>query len=250
LSVIVSDTNPGEESAVASGPTFAPPEDAPDARDVIQHYQLEKSLPSSILRVFKEASNLNIKTHSLQDARHFLLLDNRSVIEAASRAARARGFVVRVASDLIEQPIEEGCAELISRLRQGKAENSNEVFCLISGGEFACPVLGEGVGGRNQETVLRCALALDERRRQGDAVFNSSRTVILSAGTDGIDGNSPAAGAICDETTIERARALKLDARRSLEQSDAHTFFHALNDAFITGPTGTNVRDLRIMLAL
>ncbi len=71
----------------------------------------------------------------------------------------------------------------------------------------------------------------------------------LSAGTDGIDGNSPAAGALADELTLTRARTLQLDALRFLDASDAYGFFDALNDALMTGPTGTNVRDLRLMLA-
>jgi glycerate-2-kinase len=73
--------------------------------------------------------------------------------------------------------------------------------------------------------------------------------VALCAGTDGIDGNSPAAGALADGTTLERARALGLEARKFLEESDAHTLFDRLGDAVVTGPTGTNVRDVRILLA-
>lgn len=244
--LIVSDTNPGEESAVASGPTFDPPEDAPEAREVISRYQLERSLPSAVLRAVNEATKALISSGAVVS--HHLLLDNRSAIEAAARVARAQGFVVEVAPDIIEQPVGVGCAELLSRLYAGKAVNPYEVFCLISGGEFICPVLGGGTGGRNAETTLRCALALNEHRQASNNGIGT-HTVILSAGTDGIDGNSPAAGAIADESTVERALALSLDARGSLERSDAYTFFHALGDAIVTGPTDTNVRDLRIMLA-
>jgi hydroxypyruvate reductase len=247
LSLIVSDTNPGEESTVASGPTFQPPEDAPEAREVISRYQLEGSLPSAVLRAVNDAAT-EVRIYSGAVIDHYLLLDNCSAIEAAASAAHARGFVVAVAPDIIEQPIGTGCTELLSQLYAGKTGNPDEVFCLISGGEFVCPVRGDGTGGRNAETALRCALDLNERRH---AVKNKREmhTVILSAGTDGIDGNSPAAGAIADEATIERALALALDARGSLERSDAYTFFHALGDAIVTGPTGTNVRDLRIMIA-
>jgi hydroxypyruvate reductase len=73
---------------------------------------------------------------------------------------------------------------------------------------------------------------------------------VLSAGTDGVDGNSPAAGAFADETTLTRARALGLDAADFLARSDSYSFFEKLGDAIITGPTGTNVRDLRIVLTL
>jgi glycerate 2-kinase len=80
-------------------------------------------------------------------------------------------------------------------------------------------------------------------------IQEAAETVFLSAGTDGIDGNSPAAGAISDKTTLWRARAAGLNARHYLENSDANTFFQALGDAVVTRPTGTNVRDLRIMIA-
>jgi hydroxypyruvate reductase len=103
-------------------------------------------------------------------------------------------------------------------------------------------VRGDGRGGRNLETVLRCAIALDNERDKGP------HFVVLSAGSDGIDGNSPAAGAIADETTVERARNLGLDAAEYLARSDSYTFFEHLNDLIVTGPTGTNVRDLRILL--
>jgi hydroxypyruvate reductase len=247
--LIVSDTNPGEEYAVASGPTFEPPLDAPDPHEVISRYHLEKNLTPSILSVISAARDEERKPVGFH-VRHHLLMDNRSAIEAARQAAHARGLVVELAPDIIEQPIAEGCAQLLSRLYAARAENSGQAFCLISGGEFACPVRGQGTGGRNAETVLRCAIDLDERRSQAADRREPAHTVILSAGTDGIDGNSPAAGAIADETSIERARQHGLDARTMLEQSDAYTFFRALNDTIITGATGTNVRDLRIMLAL
>jgi hydroxypyruvate reductase len=250
ISLIVSDTNAGEESTVASGPTFAPPKDAPRPLDVIARYHLESSLPPTVFRAIKEAAAESSTIHGSPPASHHLLLDNRSAIEAASRAAHARGFIVESAYDIIEQPIAEGCAELLSRLYAGKARNKDAAFCLISGGEFSCPVHGDGTGGRNAETVLRCALALDERRLQAEESAGGTHTVILSAGTDGIDGNSPAAGAMADEATIERARARGINAHRSLEQSDAYTFFQALGDAVLSGPTGTNLRDLRIMIAL
>jgi glycerate-2-kinase len=88
------------------------------------------------------------------------------------------------------------------------------------------------------------ALILGEKSNQ-----NSAQITFLSAGTDGVDGNSPAAGAVCDQATLTRAGNLKLDARRYLENSDSYSFFQSLGDAVVTGSTGTNVRDLRIMIA-
>lgn len=183
VTLIVSDTNPGDEANVASGPTLPP---------------------------------------------YHVLLDNSTALEAARKKALELGLNPVIAHDICEQPIEEGCKLLLSRLTTD---------CLISGGEFSCPVTGDGRGGRNLETVLRCALDLDRP------------VVVLSAGTDGIDGNSPAAGAIADHSTIERARAMGLDAAQFLERSDSYNFFEKLDDAIVTGPTGTNVRDLRILIS-
>ncbi len=243
VSLIISDTGKGLEAIVASGPTCHPPEDAPDAATVIKRYNLTKHLPSSILRVAsrQEDEMKNIFSRKLRE--HFVLLDNETALKAAADEARRLGFVVEIARDISEQEITEGCNLMLSRLEalRQQAAQENRIACLISGGEFACPVNGDGIGGRNAETVLRCAMLKQEE--------SSARFAILSAGTDGIDGNSPAAGAIADETTIARARKLKIEARDFLKRSDAFSFFNSLGDAVITGPTGTNVRDLRIMLA-
>lgn len=141
---------------------------------------------------------------------------------------------------------------MLSRLfaLRDSAQAAGEIVCLISGGEFACPVRGEGIGGRNAETALRCAIEMNARLKQTSSGANLSRVVILSAGTDGIDGNSLAAGAVADETTVKRAVERNLDAQSFLDSSDAYRFFEALGDAIVTGATGTNVRDLRIMLAV
>ena len=186
VTLIISDTNPGDEANVASGPTLSPNVNSP--------YQV--------------------------------LLDNSTALEAAHQKALELGFSSTIAHDICEQPIEEGC-DLLLR------ENAE---CVISGGEFSCPVRGDGVGGRNLETVLRLAPRM------------SAGSVALSAGTDGIDGNSPAAGAIADQTTIARARDLGLDPNDFLARSDSYNFFEKLNDLIVTGPTGTNVRDLRVLL--
>lgn len=185
VTLIVSDTNRGDEANVASGPT----------------------LPTSPYRV---------------------LLGNWTALEAAHQKALELGFKPSIAHDICEQPIQQGCELLLARMN----ENTD---CLISGGEFSCPVRADGIGGRNLETVLRCAL---EKRN----------VVVLSAGTDGIDGNSPAAGAIADPTTLGRAQNLGLNPIRFLEHSNSFTFFAELEDLIVIGPTGTNVRDLRILL--
>lgn len=237
LTSIVSDTNRGDEASVASGPSLPPPADAPNPIDVVERYRLEPLLPESILNAVRRARSSN----SAPTGSHVVLLDNWTAIEAARDKAFELGYTCATSAEICESPIAEGCELCLSKLH---SDETGKSFCVISGGEFSCPVIGDGRGGRNLETALRCAIVLDKGRRQDDRHY-----VILSAGTDGIDGNSPAAGAIADETTLERARNLGLDAADFLARSDSYSFFEQLGDLVVTGPTGTNVRDLRIMLS-
>jgi hydroxypyruvate reductase len=208
----------------------------------MDRYGLRVSLPASVVASIEEAEKDDpVKAVN----RYQVLLDNQNAIEAAATAAGQLEFAVEVAHDINEQQIEEGVSILISRLISLKEKSPHNRVCLISGGEFSCAVRGTGVGGRNLETVLRCALELD--RNEHRLSFN--HFVALSAGTDGIDGNSNAAGAIADQDSFARAVALGLDAEGCLQNSDAFNFFSSLGDAIITGPTGTNVRDLRILMA-
>ena len=224
FTLIVSDTNPGDESSVASGPTLAAPPDAPNAIEVVERYSLDTVLPESIMSAIHQTKS----SPEPISGSHVVLRDNQTATRSAQQKAIELGYSCSVLEEVNEQPIQEGCDLLLAN-----------PSCSISGGEFSCPVRGDGRGGRNLETALRCALSLDNQ---------TTNTVVLSAGTDGIDGNSPAAGAIADETTIQRARALGLDAEQYLARSDSYTFFEHLNDLVVTGPTGTNVRDLRIVL--
>lgn len=251
LSLIISDTNTGDEANVASGLTFETMPFAPDAREVVARYQLSRQLPASIMRALTQTASVKIDTARDALREHYVLLKNEDAIAAAANAARERGFFVEIAGDIIEQEIGDGCTQLLERLAavEARASRQGQVACLLSGGEFACPVRGAGLGGRNSETALRLALEIGERMTKDGGANSAAHIVALSAGTDGIDGNSPAAGAIIDETTIKRSHALGLDARRSLQTSDAYSFFAALDDSIMTGRTGTNVRDVRVLLA-
>lgn len=247
VSLIVSDTNHGTESCVASGPTFDADSDAPDAAVVISRYGLERTLPASILHALKRSKQAVASSPQQAPREHYVLLENETALKAAAAAARERGCVVEVAHDIVEQPIATGCSLLLARLFDLRRRvKKGSVACLISGGEFACPVRGDGRGGRNTESALRWAIEL---ARQTENQPSCTHVVALSAGTDGIDGNSLTAGAIADETTLARAHAMQMDARLFLDESDAGSFFEGLGDAIITGATGTNVRDVRILLA-
>ncbi|MFN2454439.1 MAG: glycerate kinase [Pyrinomonadaceae bacterium] len=270
VTLIISDTNRGDEASVASGPslpasTFSADNngDAADITAIIARHNLHTALPQTVLRALEESQ---AKPHAATNdglienrtpRSCYVLLDNDTVLASAAAAARARGFIVEVASDLIEQSIGDGCRQLVARLFDLRARTARgNTACLISGGEFACPVRGSGIGGRNAEAALRCAIEIDARKEKlFHAPLNHAENsydggiVALHAGTDGIDGNSPAAGALADAMTLERAAAKNLNAREFLECSDAYSFFQTLGDTILTGATGTNVRDLRIMLA-
>ena len=238
ISLIVSDVPHGEERNVASGPTVAPPKNALKPDDVVARYNLRSQLPRSIIQAIDDEESLHPVTGTMCE--HLVLLTNSDLLLAVASVARKRDFIVEIAPDISDQRIQEGCDLLLKRLEALRVEHhgSDHGVCLISGGEFACPVQGSGLGGRNLESALRLA-----RSR------NMSDTVALCAGTDGIDGNSPAAGAIIDSTTIDRATAIGLEVEDFLRRSDSYSFLVALGDVIATGPTGTNVRDVRILLS-
>jgi hydroxypyruvate reductase len=239
--LIISDVPAGQEWNVASGPTLEPPRESPDPRDVIDKYGLRNRLPGPILRELE--SQTATRTAASRNTRdYFVLLDNQTALDAAAQAAREQGFITEISPEISDQSIETGSELLIDKLEQMRHvhRGSGKTICLISGGEFACPVRGNGIGGRNLETALRLA---------GSPRFDTANSVALCAGTDGIDGNSPAAGAIVDHTTVSRARAIGVEPRDFLERSDSYSFFTALGDVVSTGRTGTNVRDVRIILS-
>jgi glycerate 2-kinase len=246
ISLIISDTQANEEFNVASGPTIPPTHQSPSALDIVTKYDLKKELPQTVVMAIENSHKKMDNIHTSTAHQYYVLLDNKRAIDLAVHAAKQNNLTVEVAEDLIEQHVEKGCQKLISRLFKLRQENSlDHPVCLISGGEFACPVKGSGTGGRNLETVLRLAISIDQLKTTIDS---ESHIVCLSCGTDGIDGNSPAAGAICDETSIARAQSLELDAMDYLNRSDSYTFFNSLGDTISPGKTGTNVRDIRIAI--
>jgi hydroxypyruvate reductase len=241
ITLIVSDVPSGEEYNVASGPTIRARLDAANALEVVEGYDLRSRLPEPIMQAIENAREFSSTSDSLRES--FVLLSNENAVSSAAAAAQQHGFIVDIAIEISDQSIADGCQQLLRRLaRQRANDEADAPVCLISGGEFACPVNGDGLGGRNLETALRLAMS--------QAHANTKKHyVALCAGTDGVDGNSEAAGAIVDSTTIERAQLLGLNPQDFLERSDAFNFFDALGDVISTGPTGTNVRDLRIFIS-
>jgi hydroxypyruvate reductase len=252
VTLVISDVGVGRAYDVASGPTLLSNADSSSVKEIIARYGLASRLPYTVLNALEESAAPPAPCGPPEALRAFrVLLDNERACAAAADAARALGFLVETAPDLVEQPVGEGAAALVSRLAwlYGREGAGQRGVCLVSGGEFSCPVRGSGTGGRNSETALRCAFEFERIVKASKAGSLPGHLVALCAGTDGIDGNSPAAGALSDETTLARARWLGLDAVKFLEGSDAYSFFERLGDALVKGATGTNVRDVRILLA-
>lgn len=244
ISLYISDVNSDDLGTVASGPTIASEATVADLQQILDRYDLLRQFPAKVTTRLTSAGLQPEIQHSPATALrlHHLLLDNQSALRIAKQIAQQDfGCIVEIADDLIEGDVEQMARTHLQRIRELRDRHSGKAVCLLSGGEVICPVRGSGRGGRNQEFVLRSAIALRE--------LNLHNVAVLSTGTDGIDGNSPAAGAIADEFTTERAASLRISANDFLTNSDSFTFFHALNDAILTGPTGNNVRDLRILLA-
>jgi hydroxypyruvate reductase len=239
VSILVSDVPENTLDALASGPTMPDSTSTEDCYRIVEKYNLLLQFPESARELFER--------HALEEtpksddpafvrSRWWPVLSNQTIVEEAKVAAERAGFAAFVDNSCDDWDYERAAVHLLNRLRKLKQESSR--VCLISGGEVTVKVTNGGVGGRNQQFALACAMKIADES-----------ITVLSAGTDGIDGNSIAAGAVVDGTTIERAGRRGLDAQSTLKKFDAYPFFAALGDAIEIGPTGNNLRDLRILLA-
>jgi len=168
------------------------------------------------------------------------LLSSHDFINAARDYARSLGYKVVIDDSCDDWDYAKAANYLLGRFHTLRKEHPK--FCLVSGGEVTVRLNGPaGAGGRNQQFALACAIDL--------AKYKGENLVAFSAGSDGIDGNSQAAGAIADTTTVRRAQSFGFDPEVSLAEFDACPLFTALGDSVVTGPTGHNLRDLRLLIA-
>jgi glycerate 2-kinase len=245
VGLYISDVNPGDLRSVASNPLL--PEDirTEDSLDVMTRFNLSDKLPSSVVRVIQQGSRSQVFgewTGTGFQPVTMLLLDNSNAVQAAANHARQTGFRVEVHADLIEGDYRTVADQSVDHLLKLKSSFPNEAVCVISGGEASCSVLRDGIGGRNQEFVLYSATRLrDLGIREG--------AVVLSCGTDGIDGNSNAAGAVAGAELVMKAGQHAIDASIFISGNDSHSFFKKTGGLVVTGPSGNNVRDLRILMA-
>jgi len=241
VTLAVTDVPVGKEHALASGPTVPDPSTTADVNRILDQYGLRRKFPEALVRWLdagKMPETPKPGDPAFRKAHFQLLLGMHDLFHAAHHASEARGYVTCCDNSTDDWPVADAAGALLQKLEEWKGENPGARVALIADGELSSPVTGNGTGGRNSAFVLSCVEKIAGRK-----------ITVLSAGTDGMDGNSAAAGAVADGETLARAKTLGLDPAAAFRQSDAYTFFGKLGDAILTGPTGNNLRDLRIFLA-
>jgi glycerate 2-kinase len=233
VTLLLSDVVGDDPGVIGSGPTAADPSTCADAVHILNKYRIDLPL-EALHETPKLADSSLARMHTV------IIGSNRLAMDAAALCARGLGYRTAVLSASIEGETREVASmhAAIAREILASGRPLKRPACLLSGGETTVTLRGKGLGGRNQEFVLAAILAL-----QG-----AGPATVLSAGTDGIDGPTDAAGAIADTETLARAAGLGLDARRFLEENDSYHFFDPLQALLKTGPTGTNVMDVRVLL--
>jgi glycerate 2-kinase len=232
IALILSDVIGDDLDVIGSGPTVGDRSTVADARAVLAKYKIAQTAE------FHETPKPD--DPAFERVQNIIVGSNEQAIDAAARQARALGYRTMVLSTMIEGETREvaGVHAAIAKEILATGRPLRPPACVLSGGETTVTIRGSGVGGRNQEFVLAAAIALE----------GSGPVTILSAGTDGTDGPTDAAGAIADSTTVPRARVLGLDAAQFLANNDSYHFFDQIKGLIKTGPTGTNVMDVRVVL--
>ncbi len=243
LALILSDVVGDDLDVIGSGPTVPDRSTFAEAKQIVEKYGLGDRLPLAVAERlygnFPETPKPGDKIFA--KVQNLIVGSNRLAVEAAAREARSLGFHTLVLSTFIE-----GEAREVARVHAAIAKELRAYgrpvklpACVISGGETTVTIRGDGLGGRNQEFALAAAMQ----------IAGLEDVVILSAGTDGSDGPTDAAGAIADGTTIARAQSAGIQPVQFLAGNDSYHFFERLKDLIKTGPTGTNVADIQLILA-
>ncbi len=241
ITFLISDVVGDQLEFIGSGPTVFDTTTYKNAYDVLLKYELINKLPqNAIYYLEKMASRAEQRSELNNDAfnrSHNILLGNNGIaLQAVKEKAIELGLNPIIANDKLQGDVNLAAEEISNHII--KYANEKEYDCLIYGGETTVNVKGSGKGGRNQELALLIA----------EKIRNKNSTFFLSAGTDGNDGNTDAAGALVDGTTIIKAKNEGLDYKKYLSNNDSYNFFKELNDLVITGPTKSNVMDIQIVL--
>lgn len=246
VALILSDVVGDDLDVIASGPTVPDTSTYGQCLRIIQRYDLTARLPESVItHIHRGAAGQLPETPKPADpcwshVQNAIIGGNFQALSAARQKAVSLGYHTLILSSRLV-----GETRVVAQVHTAMAREILAVghplaapACLLSGGETTVTMRGAGLGGRNQEFTLAAALDID----------GAEHAVVLSGGTDGTDGPTDAAGALADHTTVRRAVAAGLDIRRHLDDNDAYPLFQKLGDLLITGPTRTNVMDLRVIL--
>ncbi|HEU5350637.1 MAG TPA: DUF4147 domain-containing protein [Terracidiphilus sp.] len=273
ISLLLPDVPLRTLDSLSSGPTTLDRSTLDDVRAILDKYDLEAKLPEAVTRVLLRAGPAETRAAPAQksplgwvpprlglikqtfapaiqrakkegltppNSIFETLLSSHDLLENARAAAESAGYVVAVDNSCDDWDYADAARYLLERFHILRKEHAR--FCLLSVGELTVTLNRKpGSGGRNQQFALECARNL--------ARYPEERLTVLSAGSDGIDGNSSNAGAMADPTTFERARAFGFDPEESLRRFDTCPLFMALGDSIVTGPTGQNLRDLRLLIS-
>ncbi|RXH58313.1 glycerate kinase type-2 family protein [Granulicella sibirica] len=240
VTMLVSDVPEGQLDALASGPTLPDRSTVEQCWEILGRYQLLDRFPAAVRGFFESGQMIETPKPEMFSPRVFTLLSAEDLAVAARREAEALGFATVVDNTCDDWDYRDAADYLLGRLQELR-ETLGRV-CLISTGEVTVKVThtdGEtgGKGGRNQHFALYAATKIAGSERP---------TVVFSAGSDGVDGNSDRAGAVVDETTLP---GLESEAEDALRRFDSYGLLHRLNATVYTGPTGNNLRDLRLLIA-
>jgi hydroxypyruvate reductase len=209
---------------------------------VLERYKLGRKIPASVRRRLLDGAMGRVEETPKADdpvfrgVRNTVIGSNRIAVEAAARRARALGYRTLILATGVTGETRE-IARMHAAIAREVVESGRPIgapACILSGGETTVTIHGDGLGGRNQEFALAAAIE----------IAGLDRVLIFSAGTDGTDGPTSAAGALADGDTLRR----KPDARKFLDRNDSFHYFEPLGDLVITGPTNTNVMDVHVML--
>jgi len=246
VNLVLSDVVGDRLDVIASGPFTGDPSTFAQAREILARYGLLARVPEAVLRVVEAGVRGEIPETPrggdpiLDGVVHAVVGSNRLSLQAAAGKARELGYRPLILSSQVQGEAREAARFLAAIAKEARCSGDPvpPPACLLAGGETTVVLKGQGKGGRNQELAL--ALALELEGWPGVAG--------LSGGTDGTDGPTDAAGAVCDHTTVVRARARGLAPERYLEANDSYHFFDPLGDLVRTGPTRTNVMDIQVLL--
>jgi hydroxypyruvate reductase len=273
ISLLVPDVPLRTLDALSSGPTSPDHSTVAEVRELLAKYDLAAKLPASIRAFFERedlpespgnkgwrppffprmpwtgtqpqrrvtaATAMSDEDPAFRDSVFEILLSSHDLVESARAQAQSRGFHVVVDNSCDDWDYADAARYLLERFHALRAVHPK--LCLISVGEVTVKMdRAPGAGGRNQQFVMACALELEQHPGEPLTVF--------SAGSDGIDGNTRSAGAVADPTTVARAHTFGFHLKSSLAAFDACPMFTALGDAVVTGPTGQNLRDLRLLIS-